>query len=360
MKIAILITTMNGGGAERVVANLSNFLLQKGHQVTIAVMRGLTSQYDLNPEVKVWYMSKTYSSSTNQHLTEVLVVNMFLRKLEKYDCLLAFLTVPILLSLLFCQSIQCPLIICERNFPGSYRKLYRYALRFMCNRANGAIFQTEAIRNWYGRFKREVLVIPNAINEDIFKSPYIENYPQVIVNVGRFNPQKNQALLINAYSAIATKYPNSRLIFYGDGELRVKLKEQVIRLGLQNQVIVSSFQKDIIRYLRQAGIFALSSDYEGMPNALLEAMALGLPCIATDCDGGGPRAIIQNGINGILVEKQNTEHMSQALDRLLGDVSLRRRLGRNARQIRINCSYEAIYSQWLSFIQKIVVSSRRS
>ena len=108
-----------------------------------------------------------------------------------------------------------------------------------------------------------------------------------------------------------------------------------------------------------ASIFVLSSDYEGMPNALMEAMALGLACISTDCDGGGARELIKHGENGLLVEKGNLKELSNALDRLLAQRELREKLGSSASKFREEYSYENIYSKWLDFINDVILHGKK-
>ena len=362
MKIAILITTMSGGGAERVVANLSDYLTNAGNDVYIAAIRGLKSQYELSPKVRITFLSTHQIDNSNnkvkQHLNEIRAILQFYNELKNYDCLISFLTLPLALSLLFRNRIPCPLIISERNYPGSYSFFYQAILKLFCSRADGAVFQTEAVRHWYRRYRGKYAVIANAVNEEFYYSSIVKEYPPIIVNVGRFTEQKNQKLLIMAYAKIREKHLGSRLYLYGDGPLRQELIQLISHYHLQDCAVVEQFRTDIRDHLLNAGIFVLSSNYEGMPNALLEAMALGLACVATDCDGGGAKVLIRNGENGILVEKDNISAMADALDKLLSDPDCRKQIGQEATTVREIYSYKNIYSKWVSFIQTVALEKK--
>ena len=162
-------------------------------------------------------------------------------------------------------------------------------------------------------------------------------------------PQKNQKMLIEAFSKIHSNYPEYQLVIYGEGKLRHQLQEQIDLLGLQERISLPGSRSDVLEQIKDASLFVLPSDFEGMPNVLIEAMALGLPCISTDCPCGGPRELIQNGVNGILISVGDVEALACEMSKVLDDSEMSALLGKNAVQIREKLNMEKIGKEWLTF-----------
>ena len=163
------------------------------------------------------------------------------------------------------------------------------------------------------------MIIPNPIEKISIGKVKKE---KVIINVGKLMDQKNQKLLIKAFSKIADKYPEYKLKIYGEGPKRKELESLVKELGLSEKVEMPGWTPDIFDKVAAAELFVLSSDYEGLSNALLEAMMLGVPCISTDC--AGSNEIIRNNINGILVPAGGLKELVSAMQRILNDPALQK------------------------------------
>ena len=172
-----------------------------------------------------------------------------------------------------------------------------------------------------------------------------------IVTVGRLEPQKNQKLLINAFSELAKKFPDYTLVIYGEGSLRKKLEKYIESKGLKDRVFLPGAKNNIQEYIKDASLFVLSSDYEGIPNALIEAMAIGLPCVSTDCSPGGARELITNGENGVIVECRNSNELATAMARLLTDRESAKRMGTNAKKIYTRVDKNLVCNRWLDLIR---------
>ena len=172
-----------------------------------------------------------------------------------------------------------------------------------------------------------------------------------IVTVGRLEPQKNQKLLINAFSELAKKIPDYTLVIYGEGSLRKELEKFIESKGLKDRIFLPGAKNNIQEYIKDASLFVLSSDYEGIPNALIEAMAIGLPCVSTDCSPGGARELITNGENGVIVECRNSNELATAMARLLTDRESAKKMGTNAKKIYTRVDKNLVCNRWLDLIR---------
>ena len=172
--------------------------------------------------------------------------------------------------------------------------------------------------------------------------------------MGRLCEQKNHALLIDAFAKVSDKHPDVNLLIYGIGPLEDAIKEQISRLELSKRVLLMGLSQHSNEVLSSAKCFILSSDYEGMPNALLEALAVGVPSISTDCPCGGPRCIIENGVNGFLTPVGDTDATAKAMDRLLSDENLRKSFSAKAREMSGAYRTENVFSRWREFVEKII------
>lgn len=358
MKITIFIGGLSGGGAERVACNLANHLAVN-NRVTILTMADDEATYGLDSRIERISLITTGERKN-------IVYNSLLRywRLYKYvrsskdEAFVIMLPITILLFFSLRWRTKAKVIASERNLPSTYPTWQQRFLRRLATKADGWVFQTREQMLWYGikNSKTNQTIIPNAINS-IFvlnkeKAEVIRN--NKIVNVGRLNPQKNQALLLKAFASISSKYPHYVLSLYGDGGLKDSLIVLAKELGIEKKVEFNGFVKDIKSEISNAELFVLSSDYEGMPNALMEAMALGLPCVSTDCRGGGARALIKDEINGLLVPCNDVEALANAMERMLSDKGYADNCGREAHKICESLSAEKIYNDWESFIKYII------
>ena len=354
MNITLFIGSLYGGGAERVVCNLANYLQRKGHIVDILTMAESKRNYGLDENVHNTVL-----------LREADRKNMFFnlikrwKELKKYlkesntDCYVVLLPITTIMLLLGKKYTNACIIAAERNDPSRYSKWKQLMLRSLAKRADGFIFQTQEIRNWYGQSVEDekAVVIPNAINPAFIKPVFTGKKEKTIVGVGRLTEQKNFSMLIESFAEVHKKFPDYQLIIYGDGPLKESLIAKATELGIADNVNLPGNEKDIISKLESASMFVLSSKFEGMPNALMEAMALGLPCVSTDCGGGGARFLIDNNVNGLLVQNENVDELANAMMKLLNDEELAGKLAAEAHKISEKLAPDVIYSKWENVIK---------
>ena len=222
-------------------------------------------------------------------------------------------------------------------------------------RMDGLVFQSEGARDFFPEsMKSKSIIIHNSVNVPQDKYLMPEKREKRIVSVGRLHPQKNFPLLINAFARIASTYPDYELDIYGDGDLRETLQSQINSLGLSSRVSLNKSRTDVWDCIRTASLFVLTSDYEGMPNALMEAMSLGLPCIAADCRPGGARTLINDGENGYVVPLRDEGALVDKMNYLLSHPEKAEEIALNARHLQDTHTDEKIFNKWNDYLSNIV------
>lgn len=291
-----------------------------------------------------------------RHYKEVLFLKGLICE-RKIDAVVAFLNQPIFLSLL-AQSTKIKLIISERNDPNRFinTKTTMAFVRKMYPKADEMVFQSPDARQWY-RENTNVKgrVIFNPIKPDL-PERYVGKRKKKIVNFCRISSQKNLHLLVNSFEMFSKDHIDYELYIYGDavgngteGYIE-SIKERISHLACQEQIHVLPAQKDIHNLINDYAMFVSSSDFEGMSNSMLEAMAIGLPTICTDCPAGGARAIIKDHENGILVPVNDAEAMCKAMCEVADNPELAEKLSINGTKLKDDLAVDKIVNQWMEII----------
>jgi glycosyltransferase involved in cell wall biosynthesis len=251
------------------------------------------------------------------------------------------------------MGLRIPLILSERNDPARMpqSKLKRGVrlLSYAC--CSGVVFQTVGARNFFPKLiRRKSTVICNPITA-VLPASFQGERECKIVNFCRLVPQKNLGLLIDAFSDIAQEFPAYTLWIYGEGPERAALEQRIADRGLAGRVMLPGYSSDIYADINSAALFVSSSDYEGISNSMLEAMALGIPSICTDCPPGGAAETIDHGINGLLVPTGDRTAMANAMRTVLNDEVLAKKISHAGMELREKLGVAAIAQQWLCFIQ---------
>lgn len=359
MIITIFIGGLSGGGAERVCCNIAGFLADRGHNVKMLSMVDDEATYGLNPKVNRIDLIKSNERRNFLH-DAILRYKRLYQYVKQADDDAFIVMLPITILMLFSLKgiTRAKFITSERNMPTLYPKWQQCAMKLIASKVDGWIFQTQDQKEWYGDSVDIVksIIIPNAIDEHFLNQPYSGARTKKIVSVGRLMPQKNHALLINAFAKISNHFPDYTLHIYGEGPLKEELEKKAISLSINNKIFFEGYVKDVAPLIKDASLFVLSSDFEGMPNALMEAMALGLPCVSTDCNGGGARFLISNDQNGILVPQKDTDALANAMIEILSDGDKALNMGIEANKICAKLHPTTIYSMWENFIDEIINS----
>jgi len=359
MRILFCLGGLNKGGAERVATNLCNYFIENNNEVEILITRLDDVAYEVNPKIKIKSLQETKKQNIVKHNINI-IKNMKKEVLSyKPDLIISFLKEPtgrILLLKKTCKEIRkIPLIISVRADPNIvYKSLFnKTVVKLLYNKSDGYVFQTEEAKKFFNKkIQKKSIIIPNPVDEKFLIEPSKKRNNN-IVTLGRLTQQKNHKLLIDAFESLHKDYPKYRLIIYGEGPLESALKEYIETKNLSNNIQLAGVIDDVINNIYESKMFVLSSNYEGMPNSLMEAMSMGIPCISTKCDGGGAEFLIENGKNGLLVEKNDIEQMYNAMKKIVEDDELSKKISHDAHNRMKKISPKIINKQWIDYMKKI-------
>jgi len=321
-KIVFYTMTMRSGGAERVIANLANRLIND-NEVTIITLLNSKIDYELNKRIKIISASSKNSLSI---INRVLGSLNLLRntKKENPDIIIAFCPTMCFIACFFKMFIRkfknIKLVISERNDPNNEYKtrFSRKLANFLYSKADAIVFQTDEAKSFFcDRIRDKGFIIPNPISDKFLNNSICAKKENCIINVGRLEQQKNHELLIKSCKEVFDKHPDWKLKIYGEGSLKAHLEELVKELKLEKKVLLLGRCNELEKELPRNKIFVLSSNYEGMPNSLLEALACGLVCISTDCPAGGSRELIIKNQNELLVPVNDLSSMTMAIQTVI-------------------------------------------
>ena len=355
-KIMFYISSLAKAGAQRVILNLTESLLQKGHQVTIVTTAVVENEYELPSGA-----NRIISDITGEEITSNRIGNFKKRfcklrniwKQEQPNVIVSFIGKNNFMAILTAWGLHLPVVVSVRGEPMEeyYNKVLRFLAKYLFQKADGIILQTEDSKAFFpDKTVKKAVVLPNPLNPEFMKELTHGEKEKKIVMVGRLDSNKNQKLVIDAFLPIADKYADYKLEIWGDGEDFESLKAYVASKNMEEKILLPGATREVRKKLEKASLYILSSNTEGMPNSLMEAMALGVPCISTDCPCGGPKTLIQNGVNGILTPVKDVEAMTKAIDQVLGDPALAECLGKQALEIRNTLSPEHVNNQWENYL----------
>jgi len=367
-RIVIVVGSFAAGGAERVAATMANAWLDRGHQVWLVstYLGGGAAAYPLRPGVSFVLLAEAISNRRTPLWPVTLRKIRALRRILLTigpDVVISFLTNVNVLTILAHANSDIPLIISERTDPLHDTELPRVlrVARTLCYRfADALVVQSSAAAERYGARLRgapRMTVIHNPLPAELAASPRRarqEGEGGCVVAMGRLTPEKGYPKLIEAFASALKDESAWQLRIWGEGPLRDDLQSQVERLQLTDRVRLCGLTDQPWTALAAGQIFALSSEYEGFPNAMLEAMALGLPCIAFDCPSG-PRELADGGRAALLVPCGDVAALAAALGELARDRELRSTVGaRAATFVRSQFAQSSVMAEWDALVEEVV------
>jgi len=354
MKIAFYINAIHEGGAERVMVNLASNFANEGDNVILITSFKDSWEYSYSTKIKRYILeeNKTFRSTIKRNIFRILELRKVL-KVESPDCIVSFMAEPNYRAIIASHGLKIKTIISVRNdpnkeYPGKIGNLLGKKLLPL---ADGCVFQTSEAQRWFPKkLQDKSQIIFNAVKEDFFEinRQVVKN---TIVTCGRLEEQKNHKMLINAFELVLKKHPDAKLMIYGEGKLRSDLTELIKSKGIEQNVLLCGNSNNVPEVLSKAEIFVLSSDYEGMPNALMEALAAGVPCISTDCPCGGPKSLITDKVNGRLISIKNEQQLANVLVELLDNKEMATGLGTEAQKRAFEFSPSKIYETWHKYVK---------
>ncbi|HEP1568818.1 TPA: glycosyltransferase [Streptococcus suis] len=354
MKIVFLSFLHGFGGAEKQNIALANEMAERGHSVWLVSLSVDNVCYELSTKVKYIYLKDT-AKGVGRLLARYSAIKEFLSEI-KPDITIHFWFQTAYLTSFMSKKVTGKIIYAERGDPGDkeYKGIMGLIRMISIPRIDYFIFQSKGAQEFFNqKVQRKSKIIMNPIFINDLEFPELICRRKVIVSVGRLHEQKNQKLLIMAFADISEQLEGYDLEIYGEGPLENELRILIQRLNLSKRIFLKGTCSEIHKKMIDASLFVLSSDYEGVPNTLLEAMALGLPVISTDCRPGGARYVINNKENGLLVPRNDKTALSNSMLWMLRNPQIAEKMGKSANNSVKEFSSEKIYDQWEECLRRI-------
>ena len=350
MKILMIIRWLHYSGAPKMFTWIANVLAEKGYDVTVFTF-GDDKENRLSDKVHFIHHDLQNVGFFKIIKTIRSVINQI-----SPDVSISFLLDSNVYNTIACLGIKTKSVICERNDPYKphYYKLQIFKPLFRLS--DGGIFQLEKVRDYYSCIRKNSAVIPNPVmlSSEILVHPFLQR-KNVVVSVGRLDVfQKRQDLLIKAFAKFHRQFENYHLEIYGDGPDRVFLEKIVTQEKVEKYVEFKGVTQNPLEIISSSKFYVLSSDFEGIPNSLIEAMSIGIPCISTDCRPGGAAFLIKDSVNGLLVKCNNVEALCNAMCYMASHPLESDRMGINAKKVNTLYSEEKIAQMWFDYLNRII------
>ena len=370
MKILFTIPRLTYSGAPKMLAWIANQMAKKGHEVHLVTFFSEEQARVLDDSINVHSLKITQSTSRLvRNTTGMLKTICRLHKTVKQikpDIVVSFLDsvgyVYLPIGHLFTKAKY---VVSERVDPYSYRRKISKMRFFLMQYAHGSVFQTEGAQKFfektYPKIYNNSTVIPNpvVVNETVREMqgriPSYDEREKRIVTVGRLSlRQKRQDVLLEAFKMFHEKHPDYKLEIYGDGEDGGRIGAKIYEMGMSDIVSLAGRTNEVEKAIFKAAAFVLTSDFEGIPNALIEAMSIGVPCVSTDCSPGGASLLINDGENGFVVPCADANAIAEKLSIVVSDAEISDRFSQNGPAISGEFSEEKIADMWEKYFSGIV------
>lgn len=352
-KVTIIVQGISNGGAERVASILANYLCKDGYivdYISVYQSERTDNDYFIQDDVNIHFIN----IKTKRHATRLLMRNYkILKEVKKIkpDVIVSFINFDTFFTTYF---TNIPIIFSLRNDPAkimySLPKKILFELEYL--KAYKIVFQSKGAQK---QFRKSIVKKSCIISNPIITSelPYWNgSNSKIFVTACRFNPQKNLTMLINAFKLVHNQYPEYKLEIYGEGILKEELEGLIKQLNAEEYISLKNFSSDIHNIMAKSCGFILSSNYEGLPNSMLEALCIGVPCICTDCPPGGPREYIEHKKKGLLVKVNDKEDMIKNICLLIKDDGLKNIFNSYKVQYREQLDVHTICNKWKKILEK--------
>jgi GalNAc-alpha-(1->4)-GalNAc-alpha-(1->3)-diNAcBac-PP-undecaprenol alpha-1,4-N-acetyl-D-galactosaminyltransferase len=356
MRLTLVIHSLQGGGAERVMTTLANAWAAASWQVTLLTFDdgAVPPFYELDARVNymplnIARLSTNKFAAIGENLHRLYRLRQAIRA-SRPDAVLSFLDRTNVLTALATTGLRTRVVVSERsdplmNDPGSVWSRLR---KLVYPLADVVVVQSKGALNYFSpRVQSHARIIPNPVLP-VATNPGAAlalHCRPLILAMGRMVSAKGFDLLLRAFAQIKEAHPDWMLAILGDGPLFGEIEQLRNALGLADRVLLPGRVKQTQAYLSDADLFVMSSRYEGFPNALCEAMASGVAVISTDCPSG-PREIIRDGIDGLLIAPEDAASLAAAMDQLMRNQLERKRLALRAAEITVRFALPRVVRMW--------------
>lgn len=348
-RIAVVSHGTSGGGAERVSTILANALVEQGYEVYFYAMYSDKRGYYLNEAIHYEFCNASGANGLIRQLKRCSRLKKFILK-NKIEAMYSFLGKD---AAFLVGNNKLKKIHSLRNDPNRVlNKGFQKILRDVIYAdSDNVVFQTPDAREYFSKkIQAKGVIIPNPLKPDLPYWNKDDEHEKAIIAAGRLADQKNFKMLIEAFSIFSKSISGYKLKIFGDGELREELEAFAKKLGIKDSVEFPGFTNDIHQKMIESEIYVSSSDYEGVSNSMLEALAIGIPTVCTDCPVGGPRMFIKDGESGFLVPVGNAEMLAERMIELASNKELQNKFSDNSKAIREELDVKRICNEWLKLL----------
>jgi GalNAc-alpha-(1->4)-GalNAc-alpha-(1->3)-diNAcBac-PP-undecaprenol alpha-1,4-N-acetyl-D-galactosaminyltransferase len=365
MKVTLISSSLDVGGAERVMSIMANYWAAKGWKITILTFDDGSEDpfYDLDRRIKVRTLGIESQDSYQISFASFKANLQGLRILKQAivqsrpDVVISFATITNIMTLLACRGLKVKTIISEQVYPAfnKLNKTTQLLQQWTYRQADLITVQTHAALAFFRSDRYKTAVIPHPValltSEPIHSQLYTDD--RHLLAIGKLTRQKGFDLSIAAFAQVCHQHPEWTMTILGEGEMRPALEHLCSKLGLEDRVFMPGIVKNIDAHLRKADIFVLSSRFEGFPVTLCEAMACGVPVIASNCLSG-PREIVHDGIDGMLVRPDNVSALAIGLNQLMSDPGKRQYFSHHAPKVLDRFGIKPVMATWTRSIEQVL------
>ena len=334
MKFLFVIPSLSKGGAERVVSVLASELANQGHEATVLIYFKTENEYEVCENVKKIYLSGGFEDAYDKmNYFQRLSVLRKIAKQENADFVIPFLSHVCIRTCVALFGTKNKIVQTVRNDPKSFPegKIHRILRDLFIKFSYKTFVQNKDQMSYFDKkTQKKIFVLPNPVRGDLFDCEHKQSDKTIIASAGRLNSQKNFFMLIDAFKTVCETRENLELRIFGDGELKEDLQKYIDDNSLSQTVKLMGRTNDMKSMLESIDLYVLSSDFEGMPNSLMEAMAAGVPSVSTDCPTG-PSDLIENEKTGLLVPVNDASAMSKAIEKMLFELD-KQQIAENGRE----------------------------
>lgn len=349
MKITFVTATLTSGGSERVMSIVANKMQERGYEVEIICLNDQIVFYPINEGIKITHVE--VEVGTKSLPKKLWWFRKYIQKTQP-DVVIAFMVSVYTVTLLALMGIDIPVISSVRNDPAYSNLRKKITRKLLLPRSAHVVVQTQQIKKFFNKgIQKMTSVIYNPVNEKVFKLQPTKKENRII-SVGRLYPQKDQKTMIEAFAKVSEQHPSWKLVIFGEGPERKALESLVERLKVKDKVLLLGRSENIIDELNKSKIFCLSSIYEGMSNALVEAICVGLPIVTTKVSG--TEELIKNGENGFIVNIGDKDSMAKALTKIIEDENLQNQFAEKNKAQAIKFETNTIVNQWEDLVNSVV------
>lgn len=348
-KIAIVAHGLSGGGAERVASIIANYFVKNSFDVLYVAAYNDKKEYFIDKKVQIHYVRSTSKNKLVRLIERNIDIYKAIKKFNA-EIVFSFITNELLLT----ELNGIPIVFSLRNDPQHIDNSPIASLlrKFAYFHAKNIVFQTQGAANFFSeKIQEKGVIIANPIDVNILPYWHKHEHNNVFISACRLTEQKNLPMLFEAFADLHKEYPEYILEIYGEGIIKDELLVLIEKLNAKEFIILKGRTNKIHEIMATSFAYVMSSDYEGLSNAMLEALCIGIPSICTDCPPGGAKAFIENEINGILTPVGDKHSMYEKMKFIIENKSEATKYSTNSIQIRNDLNVDVICEKWAELIK---------